>query len=142
MNRIISQASFIGILMLAVVMGAAAQSSQHYRADIPFGFEAGGKQYEAGKYSVGPLSQGSQGAVAIRNMQNGTMRILGIAQLQGDGNWDDAGRLTFLKVGGSYTLSQISTATFKMDVKSKKVKGQELARRASTSESVAIDLHR
>ncbi len=143
MNRIIRHASVIGLLVLAVTIGANAQSAQQYRAEIPFSFDAAGKHYEAGKYSVGPVSQSSPGGIGIVDLQNRNVRVLGITSLQGDDNWDKPGRLTFVKTNGRYTLNQISTATFKMKVSSKMSKSGDLARGSSSNpEVVAIDLHR
>lgn len=141
MNRIIRQVSVIGLLVLAVTIGVSAQADQQYRAEIPFSFEAAGKHYEAGKYSVGPLSQASTpGGIAIRNVQNGEARVLGVNSVQGDNNWDKAGKLTFLKINGQYRLSQISTPTFGMKMKSKR---SDLAQAGATRpEVVAINLNR
>ena len=143
MNRIIRQASLIGLFVIAVTIGANAQSDTQYRAEIPFDFEARGKHYEAGNYSVGPLSQAATpGGIAIRDIRNRNARILGVVSLSGDNDWDKPGILTFVKVNGRYTLSQISTATFTMKLKSRKSSG-ELARQTTLgSESVAIALSR
>jgi hypothetical protein len=141
MNRIIKQVSLIGLFMLAVTVGTNAQGSQQYRADIPFSFEVNGKQHAAGEYIVGSLSQVSApGAIALRNLETGKAQVLGVNSHQGDNSWDNPGRLTFLKVDGRYTLSQISTATFRMKMKVQKARNAELAKGASDSEIVAIDL--
>lgn len=141
MNRIIRQTSLIGLLVLAVAVGVNAQASQQYRADIPFSFDANGKHYEAGAYLVGPVSQISNpGAIVIRNRKSGDAALLGINAIHGDDNWDNPGRLTFLKADGRYTLSQVSTATFKMKMKVKKARGAELAKGGSDPAMVAVDL--
>jgi len=135
MNRIIRQISVIGLFMLAVTIGVNAQANQQYRAEVPFSFEANGRHYAAGEYSVGPLSQVSvPGAIAIKNLENRSSAVLGITALQGDDNWDKPGRLTFVKENGRYTLKDISTATFQMKMKGSKSRTAELA------EVVAIDL--
>ena len=126
MNRIIRQVSVIGILVLAVTIGVNAQSDQTYRAEIPFAFEAAGKHYEAGTYSVGPLSQTAARGIAIRDLKRGNYRLLGLSDA-GNNNWNKPGSLTFQKVNGQYMLSQISTATFKMKMKSKKSDDGQLA---------------
>ena len=139
MNRIIKQASVIGLLVLAFAMAANAQVSQQYRANIPFDFEAGGKHYEAGKYSVGPLSGSS--SIAIRNIEKGDMRLLGANSLGGTNDWDNPGTLTFRKVNGQYRLNQITTATFQMELRPSK-KERVLARNSSSAtEVVAIQVH-
>lgn len=135
MNRIIRQISIVGLFMLAVTIGVNAQASQQYRAEVPFSFEANGRQYAAGEYAIGPLSQVSvPGAIALRNLENGHGAILGINALQADTNWNKPGRLTFVKENGRYTLRDISTATFTMKMKRSKSRTAELA------EVVAIDL--
>ena len=141
MNRIIKQASLIGLFMLAVTVGVKAQGSQQYRADIPFSFEVNGKQHAAGEYIVGAMSQVSApGAIALRNLKSGRAQVLGVTSQQGDIGWDNPGKLTFLKTDGRYTLSQISTATFKMKMKVQKARNSELAKEASDPAVVAIDL--
>ena len=141
MNRIIRQVSLSGLFILTVALCANAQASQQYRADIPFSFEANGKQYSAGEYTVGPMSQVSApGAIAIRNLDTGKTRVLGVTSQQANRSWDDPGKLIFLNVDGRHTLSQISTATFKMEMKGQKVRSAELARGGSDPAIVAIDL--
>ena len=143
MNRIFRQASVIGVFMLAAVMGASAQSNQQYRAEIPFGFEAAGKHYDAGKYEVGPLAQvSSPGAIVIRNRQTGNARLLGANARHGDNDWNKDGKLTFVKANGRYVLSQISTATFEMKMNAKKSTSDQLAKGGSDPAIVAIDLKR
>ena len=144
MNRIFMQASVVVLFVLAVSAGVSAQSEQQYRAEIPFSFEAGGKHYAAGTYSVGPLSQvSSPGGIVIRDTQSKKSRILGVNSMHGDNNWDKPGTLTFLNVGGQYKLSQISTATFRMNLRGKGAKSSEMAERASSdSKEVAIALKR
>ena|SRR5687768_9735960 len=141
MNRIIRQLSVIGLLVLAVTIGVNAQSDQQYRAEIPFAFEVAGKHHEAGKYLVGPVSRTASSAIAIRNAKTGNGQLLQVYAAQGDNNWDKPGTLTFLKVGGQYRLSQISTATFKMKMKSKKADMAQLAG-ATPPEIVPINLNR
>jgi len=135
MNRIVKQISVIGLFMLAVTIGVNAQLNQQYRAEVPFSFEANGKHYAAGQYSVGPLSQMSApGAIALRNIGSGKAAVLGINSLDGDNDWDKPGRLTFVKDNGRYILKNIATATFTMKMKGSKSRTAELA------EVVAIDL--
>ena len=131
MKRILKQASVIGLFVLAVSIVANAQVDQQYRAEIPFDFDAAGKHYAAGTYAVGPLS--SSGAVAIRSMENGKMRVLGLNVIPGNNDWDNPGTLTFQKVGGRHQLRQISTATFKMAVRIPRAKG-DLAKKDSSTE--------
>ena len=141
MNRIVKQVSIIGLFMLAVTVGVKAQANQQYRADIPFSFDANGRHYAAGEYTVGPLSQISiPGGIALRERKSGNARVLGVTSTQGDNDWDKSGKLTFIKDNGRYTLSQISTATFAMKMKARKARSSELASGASHAEIVAVDL--
>ena len=128
--------------MLAVAVGVNAQANQQYRADVPFSFDANGKHYAAGEYAVGPLSQiSSPGGIALRDLQTGNARLLGIASQTGDDNWNKPGRLIFVKENGVYRLSQISTATFQMKMKGRKSNDDQLAKASPSSrEVVAIDL--
>lgn len=142
MNKIIRQAGVIGILVLAITIGAMAQSSQQYLAEIPFGFEAAGKHYSAGKYSAGPLSKTAPGGIAIRDIQDGNIRLLSMNSLQGDNVWDKPGTLNFLKVNGRYMLTQISTAMFKMKVRRQKLISELARGTARDTEVVAIELDR
>lgn len=132
----------IGLLVLAVTIGASAQTSQQYRAEIPFDFEARGQHFAAGQYSIGPLSEVSQGGVALRNLRKGGVRVLGLNALGGNGDWNKPGTITFLKINGRYRMSEISTATFSMKIKGPK-SSRGLARDNTPSpEAVAVNLYK
>ena len=134
MKRIISQTGAIALFLLAVTIGLKAQSDTQYRAQIPFDFEAAGKHYAAGSYSVGL----ALGAVTIRDRQNGHMNVLGMNPQVGSDNWDIPGTLTFRKVDGLYTLSQIVTPTFKKEMRISKTKGELAKAAASTPVTIAL----
>ena len=134
MKRIISQTGAIALFLLAVTIGLNAQSDTQYRAQIPFDFEAAGKHYAAGSYSVGLAS----GAVTIRDRQNGHMNVLGINPQAGTDNWDLPGTLTFRRIDGLYTLSQIVTPTFKKEMRIRKAKGELAKGAASAPVTVAL----
>jgi hypothetical protein len=140
MKRTIIRSTFMLLTVLAVAAGTKAQSAQQYAANIPFGFEAGGERYAAGKYRLGSMSANSPGAVGLREMRSGHVRVLGITQGEGTRNWDHPGTLTFRRVNGRYLLSEISTATFQMKVRSKKNIDQ-LADVASAEQVVTINLN-
>jgi len=139
MNRIIRQTGFIVLCVFAVSMGVSAQTSQQYRAEIPFNFDAGGRHYSAGQYSVGPLSSEIGSAVVLRDLQKRNARVLGANTRSGNNDWDNPGTLTFVKINGQYRLSQISTATFSMKMKAPKLLVAE-AEKTPASEVVAIRL--
>ena len=142
MNRTIIQASLLILFVSAITVGVNAQVSQQYRADIPFSFDANGKSYEAGKYSVGPLSQVSMSGIAIRGLgKESRSGILGPVAHQGTNDWDKPGTLTFLNVNGRYQLIRVSTATFSMNMKAKKDRDGDLAKLSSSKPAtVSINL--
>lgn len=122
------------VVLAVVAVSISAQSSQQYRAEIPFSFEAGGRQHSAGKYRVGEVGSG---AIGLLNLQNGKMRILGITTLPG--NWSSRGTLSFIRTNGRYRLSEITTPAFRMKMKAKKIK-YDLGDVASTEQVVKIYL--
>lgn len=136
MKRIIVQAGLMAVGVLVLAIGAHAQVSQQYRAEIPFDFEAAGKQNAAGKYTVGPVSAVSEGPIAIRSLDSGKSRMLGVNTLGGTGNWDKPGTLTFIKVNGRYYLSAIKTATFGMKIKRTRTAVREVASASAPHEEV------
>ena len=131
----------MALVVLAVAMGINAQSSQQYRADIPFSFEARGRQHPAGEYRVGSMSINSPGAIGLGELQSGKVSILGVTTGRGNDNWDKPGTLTFVKVNGEYILSEISTATFSMKVKRAKSKVRDDDKLAANETKVKINLN-
>lgn len=109
--------------VLAVSVSINAQISQEYSANIPFDFEARGERHDAGKYRLGSTSIGSSGAIALREMKSGDSQILGLSRGPENSSWDRPGTLTFRKINGKYVLTEVSTPTFDMNMKVKKVKG-------------------
>ena len=142
MNRTIIQASLLILFVSAITVGVNAQVSQQYRADIPFSFEANGRSYESGKYSVGPLSQLTMSGIAIRGLgKQSRSGILGPVAHAGTNDWDSPGTLTFLNVDGRYKLIRVSTATFSMNMKSRKDRDGDLAKLSSSkSRMVSVNL--
>jgi hypothetical protein len=127
------------LAVLAVSVGIKAQSAQQYSANIPFDFEARGERHAAGKYRVGSMSVSSPGAIGLREVQSGNVRILGISSDAGTNNWKQPGTLTFLKINGKYLLREISTSTFKMKMKATKTEVRD-ADVASARTVVKINL--
>ncbi len=105
------------LAVLAVSVSIKAQSAHQYSANIPFDFEARGERHAAGKYRLGSMSVSSPGAIGLREMQSGKVRILGMSSDYTTKNWVNPGTLTFLKVNGRYLLSEISTVTFNLKMK-------------------------
>ena len=117
MKRTIIRSSVMVLVVLAVAIGVSAQSPQQYRAEIPFSFEAGGRQHSAGQYRVGEIGSG---AIGLLNLKSGKMRIVGISAQPGNNNWTNRGTVTFLRTNGRYRLTEISTPSFRMKMKVKK----------------------
>ena len=112
MKRIILTGSFAVLAVLVVSMTASAQGSTRYQADIPFDFTVDGVQWEAGRYIVGPLSDGStQSVLALRNQKSGKARVIGVA-IAGSENSRESGKLYFAEKNGMHALTEISTPTF------------------------------
>ena len=140
MQRTIIQSTLMLLAVLAISVSINAQSSQQYSADIPFDFEARGKQHAAGKYRLSPASVTASGAIVLREMKSGNGRVLGVSRDPGTNNWDEPGTLTFVKVNGVYRLSEISTATFKLRMKDAKTADRDEGNIAY-ADSVKIKLH-
>ena len=140
MQRTIIQSTLMLLAVLAISVSINAQSSQQYSADIPFDFEARGKQHAAGKYRLSPASVNSPGAIVLREMKSGKGRVLGITRDSGTNNWDQQGTLTFVKVNGRYRLSEVSTATFKLRMKDVKTEIPDEGNIAY-ADAVKIKLH-
>lgn len=139
MKSTIIRSTVMVLAVLAVSISINAQSSQHYGADIPFDFEVRGQQYGAGKYRLAPLSVSSPGAIGLREMKSGEVRILGMSSAAGTNNWDNPGTLTFIKVNGKYRLSEISTATFHLRMKGTKTDVREPDALASARRVVRLN---
>lgn len=141
MKVTIIRSTIMLLAVLAISVSIKAQSPQQYSAEIPFNFEARGEQHPAGKYRLASVSVSSPGAIALREMQSGNVRILGVSADLGTHNWDNPGTLTFLKVDGKYRLSEISTATFKLRMKATKTAVRDVGTIASTQKVVKINLN-
>ena len=118
MKRTLIRSTIMVLAVLAVSVSIKAQSSQQYTADIPFDFEARGERHAAGKYRLGSVSVTSPGTIALREMQSGQVKVLGIANdFPTMKSWDNPGTLSFRKVNGRYLLSEISTVTFRLKMR-------------------------
>lgn len=136
MKRTIIRSSVMALTVLAAAFGIRAQSQQ-YRAEIPFNFEARGKQHSAGEYKLEPISLDSYGAIGLRDLESGKMIVLSVSARPGTNNWDQPGTLTFVKVDGRYILKAVSTATFSLTMKGPKSdRGERVL--ASVEQSVKL----
>jgi hypothetical protein len=121
-----------------LIFGIAANAQSQYRADIPFDFEAAGKAWTAGVYSVGQISSGGP-ALVIRDRKTGKSKVLGQSMPRSESR-DSHGKLIFLKADGVYTLSQIVTPSFEMKLRKTKT-DVRMAGSSAKKETVAINLH-
>jgi len=104
-------------MVLASGIAANAQMSQRYTGDIPFDFQANGHQFTAGKYNIGPeVAYGNTGVLAISSKTSRESKRLGLVNLN-SANGSEKGKLVFVKVNGSYKLSDIMTPTFAAKMK-------------------------
>ena len=144
MKRTIIQASLFILFVSAIAGSLNAQSPQKYRAEIPFNFEVNGKQYTAGRYTLGPITDSARSAIVLHGLEKGmTSGILKQVAQPGNNNWDLPGTMSFLKVDGKYRLVQIATATFKMKLKAPESVGERIAGAGSNeSKTVSINLHK
>jgi len=122
-----------------LIFGIAANAQSQYRADIPFDFEAAGKAWTAGVYSVGQISSGGP-ALVIRDRKTGKSKVLGQSMPRSESR-DSHGKLIFLKADGVYTLSQIVTPSFEMKLRKTKTDVRMAGSSSAKKETVAINLH-
>ncbi len=137
MKKLLVKASLMvgSVLML----GVAANAQMQYRAEIPFDFQAAGKVFTAGGYSVGQVSSGGA-ALVIRDRKSGRLTLLGHANLGGDG-WRNTGKLIFIKADDRYTLTEIVTPSFAMKLKGTSTNVKMASDRKPKQENVAVKLH-
>lgn len=104
--------------VLALGLAVNAQTSQQYRGTIPFDFEAGGKHFSAGDYSLGPRATNNSVGVLSLQERKGKRKMasLGLVSLN-SGNSSTKGQLIFAKRNGTYALTQIITPTFAANMK-------------------------
>lgn len=117
MKRSINKILTMVGMTLTLGIAANAQMSQRYVGDIPFDFQVNGHSFTSGKYTIGPeLTHGNTGVLAITNKATRDSKRLGLVGLNSAGE-DEKGKLIFVKVNGSYKLSDIMTPTFAVKMK-------------------------
>ena len=94
----------IGVLSLLAVVSAHAQTGVVLRANVPFGFEAGGDSLPAGTYQF-KLRSGERFLV-LSGAKGGEMRVQIITQLAGSSFFQEAG-LVFDTFGDRHVLSEV-----------------------------------
>jgi hypothetical protein len=141
MKATIIRSTVIALAVLAVSFSIKAQSAPQYSADIPFNFEVRGKQNPAGKYKLRSMSLTSPGAIGLCEAKSGRMRILSASAHLGSSNWDKPGTLTFQKINGKYILSEVSTPTFSLRMKTVKTDVRDVDNIALADRVVKINLN-
>jgi hypothetical protein len=117
MKNLFVKGCYGAVLALTLAIGAHAQSSTQYKADIPFNFTADGERWEAGQYIVGPVSSNTSiRPLVLRKVKSSRASILGIA-MAADNNRLEQGHLYFSQIDGRYSLAKVDTPTFAMKVK-------------------------
>ena len=126
---------------LAAAASGTAQGSQTYRAHIPFDFTVNDKVMKAGDYRIGPITGlTDQRALRILNLDDNTSRVLGFVTI-GTESWDEAGgKLTFARSGGEYTLSNVETPTFGLQLQSRRTNIKVITRLMNEPETVVVAL--
>jgi hypothetical protein len=141
MKKIVLQICFVLGLTVAAAVSGTAQTSQSYRAHIPFDFTVNNIAMKAGDYRLGPVAGlADTRGLQITNLKNGKGKLLGIAKL-GAAKWGDrTGRLVFTKTAGDYALSNIETPTFVLNVPKIRTNVKVLTKVTEGSETVSIAL--
>ena len=143
MKKLILQSfSICAILMVFGVITASAQFGSTYRAEIPFDFMVNNTKYQAGDYSIGPLSGNSgRGVIAMRSYDTGETKILGMDNTGGDYHMKQA-KMVFARVNGSYALSEIVTPTLGRRFKRTVTRVEVVKNRGPAPETVIVALQR
>jgi len=101
-----------GVVLMAAVVSAHAQSSSSVVADIPFEFTVGGKSLKAGEYSVKPFTANGV-ALLISNQDSYDSAIRLTISIQAR-NVAQQGKLVFHRYGQRYFLSEVWTSGERM----------------------------
>ena len=118
MKQLFARVIILAAAAVAFGIQAQAQNDPQYRANVPFGFTAAGRTYSAGTYSVGKLSQVSDGgAIALIDQQTGHKRVIGMNRSRSS---DNTAKLVFVKNGASYALREVITPSFGVKMKQPK----------------------
>jgi hypothetical protein len=99
------------VVMFVSAIGVAAQSAQRYRADIPFSFNIGNREFAAGQYDIERFNPAtSDSALVIRNAETGAAIIVPVNHSSSTSDIDSA-KLIFRQYQNRYFLGQIATPT-------------------------------
>jgi hypothetical protein len=104
-KQILSVVATLTLIIPMSIMGFAGLSGR-VRANIPFDFVVGNKEFKAGKYSVDRLSaSNTSDTLIIRSADNSEAANFNVNRVSGKG--ESQARLVFRRYGNQYFLGQI-----------------------------------
>ena len=107
MKKLVQFISFVFIAIVFSVVAVSAQTSQKFKADIPFDFSVGKNTYSAGTYNVRVVK--STNSVALMTIADENGKVLERISVTPNGTAPDSQSLfTFIRSGDKRFLSKIS----------------------------------
>lgn len=108
MKKLLQICSLLSLVLVFTAVSASAQSEYGSEVKIPFAFNAGEREYEAGKYIV-KINKTYTGSamVIISDPKTNTVQTV-LTQRSGDSP-DEAIKLIFVTVDGERVLSRVIT---------------------------------
>jgi hypothetical protein len=104
-KQILSIVATLTLILPISIIGFAGISGR-VRAEIPFDFVVGSKEFKAGKYTVSRLSDGrSDSTLVIRSADDGEVANFNVNNVYGKG--EPEAKLVFNRYGNQYFLAQI-----------------------------------
>jgi len=135
-------AGYLAAALLGVFVATGkAQLTRRYTAKIPFDFTVGNKRYEAGEYTIAPLSSVTNlRALVLRSAATGKVRTIGQALvLASDSTKPD--KMIFAKAGDGWVLQSIETSTFSLKLgKRFKLEKNDVASDIYSSETRTVSI--
>lgn len=126
--------SVVGLVILAAVVSAQAQTQ--YRANVPFDFQVGQKNYRAGEYFVGLLGQDSQSKIIVIRDATGR-NSYAIAPTISDSKPETA-ILVFNRYADRYFLAEINAPSFNAELSKSKSEAKLAGGDKPQKETVAM----
>ncbi len=123
--------SVVGLVILLTVV---TQAQTQYRANIPFDFSIGQKNFKAGEYSVGWLTPNADSKVIVIRDAKGRNSYAIMPAIASSKT--ETAALTFNRYADKYFLAKINTPAFKVEL----LKGEEMLGQNSkaSEETVAL----
>ena len=104
-KQILSIVATLTLIIPMAIIGFAGLSGR-VKADIPFDFMVGNKEFKAGRYTVDRLStNNTAGTLIIRSADNNAAANFNVNSVTGKG--DPQASLVFRRYGNQYFLAQI-----------------------------------